>query len=163
MLFKAPELLKIFFLGREISLDHTDLTSNTPSIRACVHQWFMQGVQILWPTSAWMGHSCVPLAQAAMRTASCAKALQQALPGISPMYLLPMVRRLHLSSGVVGLRCWWGPCPAARLLPTALELKALLLPDAWHSRVSDSNPPPAPGPDQATSTGCIFKTLRLYL
>lgn len=61
MLFKAPNLLKIFFLGSDVSLDHADLTSNMPIIKACVQQEFTQGVQILWPRSAQMGHSWLRL------------------------------------------------------------------------------------------------------
>lgn len=100
-----------------------------PSIRACVHQQCMQGVQILWPRSAQTGYSCVPRAQAAVKTPTWEKELQQALTGISLMYPLPMVWHLHLSSGVVGLSpCWQSPCPAAWLVPAALELKGLLPP-----------------------------------
>lgn len=94
-LFKAPELLKIFFLGSEVSLDCTDLTSDMSSIRAHVHQQFMQGMQILWSRPARMGHICVALAQAAVKTAPCETELQQAFPEVSPMYPLPMVHHLH--------------------------------------------------------------------
>lgn len=95
MLFKAPELLKIFSLGSEVSLDCTDLTSDMSSITARVHQQFVQGMQTLWSRPARMGHICVALAQAAVKTATCETELQQAFPGVSPMYPLPMVHHLY--------------------------------------------------------------------
>lgn len=80
----------------------------TPQITLRAHSALDQELgpdRVLWPRSAQMEHSCVPLAQAAVKTAT--RELPQALPGIYPMYPLPIVCHLHLSSVVVGLSpCW---------------------------------------------------------
>lgn len=87
MLLKAPELLKIFFLGSAVSLDYTDLTADAFSIRAHVHQQFVQGIQTLWPGPAQTGHIRVALAWAAVKTATCDTELQQAFWGY-PLHTL---------------------------------------------------------------------------